>query len=188
MSRYLNIHDNPCKMWKCDWFWEAISILRGRGMHYEAIDSASGSCSMQPHSWLLWTDPGWSKFTCESNFTDSLKNIFPLEKCGYSKMTISSRNLYLLKRWMGDPLRPKRTIWSERENFTSSLPLFRGLSWAIGEQLTSSPGMPNPGQYLGSAWPRNDSSFPQVRSQLFSLPGFCRYLVSAGQNMPIKRG
>lgn len=60
MSLYLSIYDNPCKMRKCVWFWEAVSISRGRGRHCEAIDSASGSCSMQPQSWLLWTDPGWS--------------------------------------------------------------------------------------------------------------------------------
>lgn len=74
MSQYFSIPDSACKMRKSLWFLGGCSHFeRERRTHHEAIGSVPGSCSMQPRSWPLLSDPGWSKFTSKSSITDFLR-------------------------------------------------------------------------------------------------------------------
>lgn len=126
---------------------------------------------MQPCSWLLLTDPGWSKFTSKSSITDFLKKYFFLWKNVTTAKSLLLAETFTFWNSVWEMLvDPRQTIWSERETSQAVCSMFRALSWATGERSALSPWRAWPraaariclSQF--TAWPRIESSFPRVRS------------------------
>lgn len=112
-------------------FWQLLHGSHAHGYHKQTL--ASQNSCLNPVSQIF------------------SRNIFPLEKWGYSEVIISYRNLYFLKLWMAGAPRPNTDHLVRKGDLIHSL--LNVHCTCLSYRKTIIFGVPGPEEQLGPACP-----------------------------------